>query len=69
MFNEDKPHKDLWCFCCLTLTSESWKTFRTVNTAIPSAMAKACGLAILFTSAESLKNIVCMPTQNFMNCK
>ena len=59
----------MWLFCCLALTSESWKTIRTKNTAIASVVMKAWVLAILCTLAESLKIIVCMPTQNFMNCK
>ena len=59
----------MWLFCCLSLTSESWKTLRTKNTATASIMTQMHGLVILFTLAASLKNIVYMPIQNCMNFK
>ena len=48
----------MWLFCCLALTSESWKTLRTKNTATASIMTQMHGFEILFTLAASLKNIV-----------
>ena len=59
----------MWLFCCLALTSESWKTIRTKNTPVSSIMTQMHGLEILFTLAASLKNIVYMPIQNCMNFK
>ena len=57
MCNKDERRVDMWLSRCLALTSESWKTFRTVNTAIASAAMQAAGLRILSTWMESLKNI------------
>jgi len=59
----------MWLLCCLALASESWKTLRTKNTATASITTQMHGLEILVTLAASLKIILCMPTQNFMNCK
>jgi hypothetical protein len=69
MCNEDKRHIEMWLSCCLTLTSVSWKTLTTVNAAIPSVPTKVHGLKTLFTSAESLKNVVYRAIQNFINFK
>jgi hypothetical protein len=66
MCNENKHHIDIWLSDCLSLTSESWKTFTTVNTAIPSAAAQLHGLRVLSTSAESLKNVVYRTIQSCM---
>ena len=69
MCKEVNHHIDIWLSCCLALTSESWKTFRTKNTATASIVMQLTGLAILFTSVESLKNIVYRPIKNCMNFK
>lgn len=69
MCNEDNHHRDMWRSCSLTLTSESWKTLRTKNTATPSIAMQLNGLEIPFTSAESLKNIVYRPTKNCLSFK
>ena len=69
MCKEDKHQRDMWLSWCLALTSESWKIFSTKYTATASIVMQLTGLAILFTSAESLKNIVYRPIQNCTNFK
>ena len=69
MCNEDNHHMDRWLSCCLVLTSERLKAFRSVNTPIASAAKKVYVLAILFTSAEIEKNVVNRPIQNYINFK
>jgi hypothetical protein len=66
---EDKHQLDMWLSCCFALTSESWKTCSNKNTATVSVMKQLAGLAIMFTLAESLKNIVYRPIQDYMNFK
>jgi hypothetical protein len=48
----------MWLSVSLSLTIESWKVFTTADTAIASAAPQMHGLMTLFTSAESLKNIL-----------